>query len=197
MYAIWSSHHNFTCSRHDTGKSVTSPAARLPCTPYIFSTRKYVFGGTKLIERRGDIQGRLLPGHKWKYTVCNTYAEKVIVRRCLERSCGMEENKIWGENGKRGHNIQMADWDLASWVVEKVTETNGFLCLVWLRGCIKPEIMCWYLLGAAWRWLIIIGRPETAEKPLTSLQHSARPTCPVWLCLEKRAHLLFNPPLLQ
>ena len=80
---------------------------------------------------------------------------------------------LWdGRGGKwkeRGHNIQMADWDLDPWVGEKVTETNGFLCRVWLRGCTKPEIMCWYLLGAAWRRLIIISGSKTAEKALTSL----------------------------
>lgn len=47
-----------------------------------------------------------------------TNAEKVMVSQCLERSCGMEEKKILGGRGggwkEKGHNIQMADWDLAS-----------------------------------------------------------------------------------
>lgn len=100
--------------------------------------------------------------------------------------------KKWKQ--KRGQNIQMADWDLVSWVWEKVTETNGFLCLVWLRGCTKPEIMCWYLQRAAWRWLIIISGPKTVLKsfalPLSvchclsfslSLQGSACPRVYAWI----------------
>lgn len=153
--------------------------------------RKYVFfffGGMRLIERWDDLQGDWCAGHKWKYIVCN---------KCRKGNgkpvFGKVEKTIVGGRGgwkEKGHNIQMADWDLASWVGEKVTETNGFLCRVWLRGCTKPEIMCWYLLGAAWRRLIIISGPKTVEKPFTSLPAALSSPYMSWLCQSKHTILL-------
>lgn len=107
---------------------------------------------------------RLLPRRKRKYTVCYKCRKcngKPVFGKVLWD--GRKKN-LGGKWKEKDYNIQMADWDLASWDGEKVTETNGFLRLVWLRGCTKPEIMCWYLLGAAWRWLILISGPRHSQE---------------------------------
>lgn len=101
---------------------------------------------------RDDIQGDCCPdtnGNTQYATNAGKGNGKAVFGKVLWDG---RKKDLWEGGWKeRDHNIQMADWDLAPWVGEKVTETNGFLCLVWLRGCTKPEIMCWYLLGAAWR----------------------------------------------
>jgi len=41
-------------------------------------------------------------------------------------------------------------------VARRLTESNGFLRLLWLRVCVEAVIMCWYLQGTAWCWLLIM-----------------------------------------
>lgn len=87
--------------RHNTGKNVTS-IAKLRAIHLLDECMRgnMFFGGIKLIEWGDDIDGDCCPDANGN-TQCVTNAENVMVSLCLERSCGMEGKKIWGENGKR------------------------------------------------------------------------------------------------
>lgn len=78
-----------------------------------------------LIELQDDIQTQM-------GNTLSAQRMQKMVRQCLEWSCGMDKEKSLGRKwSKRGeHSIRITDWDLAPQLGEKVTETNGFLCLV-------------------------------------------------------------------
>lgn len=110
VYTVWLSHHDFICLWYDTGKSIASRVARLPCMLYIFLPSacggNMFFGGMKLIEWWGDIQRDC-----WRDTNRNTQyatnAEKVMGRRCLDGCLvGWKQKKKRKKINKSGGKVE-------------------------------------------------------------------------------------------